>query len=107
MLKRLIRLDSNRRAGGIRLSFALGSLLLFLLCIPVFAEWQKDYENAMDLIKKNQWEAAIPKLQSAIRDKNEEGSNIKFYGMKFNDYFPHFYLGVGLFQPEELCTSDE
>jgi tetratricopeptide (TPR) repeat protein len=70
---------------------------LFATVAPLFAEWQKDYEAAMDLIKKNQWQAAIPKLQAAINDKPDEGSNIKFYGMKFSDYFPHYYLGWAYF----------
>jgi tetratricopeptide (TPR) repeat protein len=48
----------------------------------------------MEFIEKGQNAAAIPKLQSAIRQKSEEGSNIKFYGMKFGDYFPHYYLGM-------------
>ena len=51
----------------------------------------------MDLIKKGQNVDAIPKLQAAISQKNEEGSNIKFYGMKFGDYFPHYYLGMAYF----------
>ena len=61
---------------------------------PVFAEWYKDYESAMELMDKGQNAAAIPKLQAAIQQKNQEGANIKFYGMKFGDYFPHFYLGM-------------
>jgi tetratricopeptide (TPR) repeat protein len=65
-----------------------------LFARPVFAEWYKDYEAAMDLMEKGQNAAAIPKLQSAIQQKNQEGANIKFYGMKFGDYFPHFYLGM-------------
>jgi tetratricopeptide (TPR) repeat protein len=72
--------------------------ILIVLCLfmasPVFAEWYKDYEAAMELMEKGQNAAAIPKLQSAIRQKSEEGANIKFYGMKFGDYFPHFYLGM-------------
>ena len=64
------------------------------MAVPAFAEWYKDYESAMELMDKGQTAAAIPKLQSAIRQKNEEGANIKFYGMKFGDYFPHFYLGM-------------
>lgn len=75
-----------------------GSTIIIVLCIlfarPVFAEWYKDYEAAMDLMEKGQNAAAIPKLQAAIQQKNQEGANIKFYGMKFGDYFPHFYLGM-------------
>lgn len=75
-----------------------GSTIIIVLSIlfarPVFAEWYKDYESAMELMEKGQNAAAIPKLQAAIQQKNQEGANIKFYGMKFGDYFPHFYLGM-------------
>jgi hypothetical protein len=72
-------------------------VLLLLHCSSLFAEWHKDYEAAMELIDKGQSGAAISKLQAAIRQKNDEGANIKFYGMKFGDYFPHFYLGMAYF----------
>jgi len=76
------------------------TILFGFIAIPVYAEWFKDYESAMDSVKKGQWAAAIPKLQAAIASKNEEGSNIKFYGMKFGDYFPHFYLGLSYFNQQ-------
>lgn len=71
--------------------------LLLLLPSLAGAEWYKEYESAMDLIKKGQNVEAMPKLQAAISQKNAEGSNIKFYGMKFGDYFPHYYLGMAYF----------
>src|SRR5437764_15044794 len=81
-------------------------LILFVNFVPVvFAEWYKDYESAMDMIKKNQFDAAIPKLQSAISQKPDEGSNIKFYGMKFADYFPHYYLGFAYFNTEKYSAA--
>jgi tetratricopeptide (TPR) repeat protein len=76
-------------------------LALLILSATAEAEWFKDYEAAMDLVKKGQWDAAVPKLRSAIGQKNEEGSNIKFYGMKFGDYFPHYYLGLAYFNQKD------
>src|SRR5262245_46940886 len=76
---------------------AIAVFAILTFAAPLFAEWQKDYEQAMDLIKKNQWQNAIQKLKKSIQDKPDEGSNIKFYGMKFGDYFPHYYLGVAYF----------
>jgi tetratricopeptide (TPR) repeat protein len=68
-----------------------------MLAAPAFAEWYKDYEAAMEMYEKGQLVAAIPRLQAAVRQKNDEGVNIKFYGMKFGDYFPHYYLGLAYF----------
>ncbi len=75
-------------------------LLLFLLGlspVSLFAEWYKDYESAQKMIKKGQWEDAIPRLRTALAEQRDEANNIKFYGMKFDDYFPHFYLGMAYF----------
>jgi tetratricopeptide (TPR) repeat protein len=87
-----------------RLSLLL-SVSLILLQSTAFAEWYKDYESGVDAIKKNQFDAAIPKLQSAIHQKSQEGANIKFYGMKFADYFPHYYLGLCFFRAKNFSSA--
>lgn len=80
-------------------------VLYFVTSTPVFAEWHKDYEAAMELIKKGENASAIPKLQAAIRQKSDEGANIKFYGMKFGDYFPHYYLGMAYFSQKNYTAA--
>lgn len=79
--------------------FRAALLLLILGFTPVslFAEWYKDYETAQKMIKKGQWGDAIPRLRAALAEQRGEANNIKFYGMKFDDYFPHFYLGLAYF----------
>jgi tetratricopeptide (TPR) repeat protein len=75
------------------------AVLLIVLCTvsTSAAEWYKDYEAGLDHIKKGRIAEAIPRLQAAIAQKNQEGLNIKFYGMKFDDYLPHYYLGKAYF----------
>lgn len=99
MQKPSIHSDSKMR----NMAFRCCLLAILLLALPALAaaEWYKDYETAMDLIKKGNNADAIPKLQAAISQKNEEGSNIKFYGMKFGDYFPHYYLGMAYFSQKD------
>jgi tetratricopeptide (TPR) repeat protein len=89
-----------------RLRFvALSVCLLVLFQQSLFAEWYKDYEAGLELLKKGQAQAAIPRLQEAIRQKKDEGSNIKFYGMKFGDYFPHYYLGLAYFSVKNFSLA--
>lgn len=74
------------------------TITMFFVCLPqLHAEWYKDYESGMDALKKGQTQAAVGKFQSAIQQKSDEGTSIKFYGMKFDDYFPHYYLGMAYF----------
>jgi tetratricopeptide (TPR) repeat protein len=80
-------------------------LLLFVLTSAASAEWYKDYEAAMDLMKKGRTEEAISRLQSAIAQKDQEGLNIKFYGMKFDDYLPHYFLGKAYFSQKNYAAA--
>ncbi|HSE39947.1 MAG TPA: hypothetical protein VLH08_04215, partial [Acidobacteriota bacterium] len=80
-------------------------IVLLLFIAPAFAEWHKDYEAAMEMYEKGQLAAAIPKLEAALRQKNDEGANIKFYGMKFGDYFPHYYLGLAYFSQKNYQAA--
>lgn len=81
------------------------AVLAMLTASSVFAEWYKDYEAGVDMVKKSQFDAAIPRLQAAASQKPEEGSNIKFYGMKFADYFPHYYLGLCYFNTKDYAAA--
>jgi len=81
-------------------------MLLFLLwATSAQAEWYKDYEAGLDFIRKGRYAEAIPRLQSAIAQKNQEGLNIKFYGMKFDDYVPHYYLGRAYFNQKNYQAA--
>lgn len=73
------------------------SLILVCTVSTSAAEWYKDYEAGLELMKKGRAGEAIARLQAAIAQKNQEGLNIKFYGMKFDDYLPHYYLGKAYF----------
>ena len=53
-------------------------VLLLLVSSPLYAEWHKDYESAIEMLDTGNFNGAIPKLQAAVRQKNEEGANIKF-----------------------------
>ena len=73
------------------------SLVVLCTISTSAAEWYKDYEAGLDHIKKGRVAEAVPRLQAAIAQKNKEGLNIKFYGMKFDDYLPNYYLGKAYF----------
>ena len=82
-----------------RLCFpAVSALMLLTLSVPIAsAEWYKEYEAGVSSVKKRQYSDAIPHLMAAVKEKPEEGASIKYYGMNFGDYFPHYYLGTCYF----------
>jgi tetratricopeptide (TPR) repeat protein len=81
------------------------SLIVLCTVSTSAAEWYKDYEAGLDHIKKGRVAEAIPRLQAAIAQKNQEGLNIKFYGMKFDDYLPHYYLGKAYFLQKNYTSA--
>src|SRR5688500_13669706 len=82
------------------------ALFVILTAIPVSAAvWYKDYVTAIDLIRKGRYGEEIPRLHSGISQKGQEGLNIKFYGMKFDDYVPHYYLGRAYFQQKNYDAA--
>ena len=83
----------------------LAGCLLLLFYQQAQAEWYKDYEAGMEALKKGQNQAAVGRLQSAISQKVDEGTSIKFYGMKFDDYFPHYYLGMAYFNSKNYDAA--
>ena len=85
--------------------WACSLLLLLLIARIAEAEWYKDYDTAMNSIRRGDWAGAIPKLQSAIAGRSEEGRNIRTYGMNFLDYFPHCYLGMAYFNQNNLQAA--
>jgi tetratricopeptide (TPR) repeat protein len=85
--------------------WAFSIVLLLLISHVANAEWYKDYDAAMNSIRRGDWAGAIPKLQSAIAGKNEEGMNIRTYGMNFLNYFPHCYLGMAYFNQNNLQAA--
>jgi tetratricopeptide (TPR) repeat protein len=84
---------------------ALFVLAFYWATVALAAEWYKEYETAIDNIKKGRYGEAIPHLRAAIAQKNQEGLNIKFYGMKFDDYLPHYYLGKALFNQQNYQAA--
>lgn len=91
------RLSTRSVSKRSRLSIVFPFVFLLLSPVWVHAEWYKDYDEGLKASNKGQWQQAILHFQSAIRVRQNEEINVRFYGTKMDDYFPHFYLGIAYY----------
>ncbi|PWT88416.1 MAG: hypothetical protein C5B54_10675, partial [Acidobacteria bacterium] len=64
-------------------------------CSLLFAEeWYVAYQAGIDAVNQKNWGVAEAKLKTALSTGPKSGKKVKFYGLKFDQYVPHYYLGV-------------
>jgi len=69
---------------------------LLLAAAPVRADFTNDYIKARKAINSGDYAEAIGLLRSAIGDKPESEEKVRLYGMRFDPYVPHYFLGKAL-----------
>jgi TolB-like protein len=57
-------------------------------------EWYEYYQDGLDLMNKNNWQAASENFKKAIAIEDKEAKKVKTYGMHFIEYYPHRELGI-------------
>jgi hypothetical protein len=81
---------------GLRVSMlALGALMLSL---PAAADYKEAYKRGLELAERSNWPGVAQKMREAAAEQGQEGEPVKLYGMRFETYLPHYYLGLALFQ---------
>jgi hypothetical protein len=81
-----------------------GILMSLLFSMPAFAEYKRDYTVGKKSFEDAEYADAIKKLKSAIADNPNPAARVKLYGMRFDSYLPHFYLGQAYFKTND-CPS--
>jgi hypothetical protein len=55
--------------------------------------FRQDYSMAMQALRDEDYASANDYLMQAIEGKSDEKKVLKFYGMRYGSYLPHYYLG--------------
>lgn len=74
------------------------ALVLVLAAPPVRADYRDSYRRGIEAAEKGRWTEAATHLRAAAAEQPKEGERVKLYGMRFEEYLPHFHLGQALFQ---------
>jgi hypothetical protein len=78
---------------------AAAALALVLAAAPLArADYRDSYRRGIEAVEKGRWAEAATHLRAAAAEQPKEGERVKLYGMRFEEYLPHFQLGQALFQ---------
>lgn len=72
----------------------LALLLLVLLAAPqARADYKDSYRKGIEALDRKRWDEVGRFMREAIAENPTEGERVKLYGLRFETYLPHFYLG--------------
>lgn len=80
-------------------------LMLLLLVSTAEAEYKRDYTLAKKSFEDGDYAEAIEKLKDAIADNPESNERVKIYGMRYDSYIPHYFLGESYFQMNDCASA--
>jgi tetratricopeptide (TPR) repeat protein len=80
-------------------------LLSLAIAGPAWADFKRDYGNAVKAIGSGKWDKAAEGLRSAISENPDSAERLRLYGMRFDVYMPHYYLGEALFQQGDCAGA--
>lgn len=72
-------------------------VLALVVCLPATAAAQafyQLYEQGLDLYKAGKYAEAKAKFQAAKAKSSKQGPKILFYGLRYDEYVPDYYLGL-------------
>jgi len=87
---------------------ALALLLTLAAPHPALAvrEWYDFYLQARDRdIPAQRWAECVKNLREALRLRPLPANNVRIYGMQFEDYLPHYHMGLCLLRQEDYAGA--
>lgn len=83
------------------LTLLLGLAMLTPSPAMALEDYKKLYLEGLELKEKGECEGAIEAFSKAIAIKDEEKKRIRFYGMRYGEYFPHREKGICHIQQQQ------
>jgi len=78
--------------------------LIATILIPSWAgaeifrkDFKEIYKDALAAVEKENWEKAKQHLDEALHQNPREGDLVRLYGVRYEPYLPHYYLGLCYF----------
>jgi hypothetical protein len=70
------------------------TVLVLLVAADARADYKDSFRKGMEAVDRGRWQEVARYMQEAIADNPNEGERLKLYGLRFEVYLPHFYLGA-------------
>jgi hypothetical protein len=65
------------------------------------ADYRESYRKGLEAMEKGNWPETLRRMREAAAEQPFEGERVKIYGVRFEDYLPHFYVGLALFNARD------
>lgn len=80
-------------------------LMLLVLAPTAEAEYKRNYTLAKKSFEDGDYAEAINKLKDAIKDNPQSNERVKLYGMRYDSYIPHYFLGEAYFKMNDCASA--
>lgn len=85
------------RRAALALVPLVAALIWQLAPAPAWADYKSDYSRGLEAVKSERWSDAERLMSAAVASNPKEG-RVRLYGMHFEPYIPHYYLGLARFR---------
>jgi hypothetical protein len=88
--------SDSRRSGPTKARARRGiiTVLLLLAASRASADYKDSFKRGIDAYDRKRWDEVVRYMREAVSGNPAEGERIKLYGLRFEMYFPHFFLGA-------------
>jgi hypothetical protein len=87
--------DAGRRSlTAARVRNGVCAVGLLLAAARASADYKDSFKRGIDAYDRKRWDEVVRYMREAASANPVEGERIKLYGLRFEPYFPHFYLGA-------------
>ena len=73
---------------------SLGLAALLLVAGQAHADYKDSYRKGIEALDRKRWDDVVRHMREAVAGNPTEGERLKLYGLRFEVYLPHFYLGA-------------
>lgn len=89
---------SRRSIQGRRAAALVVALVLALVGQLAAQSYVNAFRDGMTAIDQKRWADAARLMETAARGQNDTGQAVRRYGMLFESYLPHYFLGVARYE---------
>jgi hypothetical protein len=79
---------------GARVRSGVCVLVMLLAAARARGDYKDSFKRGIDAYDRKRWDEVVRYMREATAGNPAEGERIKLYGLRFEAYFPHFYIGA-------------
>ncbi len=81
------------------------ALLGLVASTTVLADFKRDYGTGLKALQDGDLDRAVNDFEKAIAENPDSAERVRIYGMRFEPYLPHYYLGEARFRAGDCAGA--